>query len=306
VRLVTRDDAGSEDRTEVALDELVGEGAALVIAGLDRTTSTRALRWGNNHGVAVVVLAPPERDEDVGAYGFVLGASREETIEALLRGVPGFATEPVAPVVDASEWKPQAAGEPAVPSRTNLLPPVSCDAPIVRAGTPRFPFAEWQSAKVHGWMVSGSPPCAAALLAELSSRPRGLERPVVALTLEAASRPLHGGAVRVVTASAGIVPSRASTTGDDEVRRFGAVLGDETVTYWASLGRDAGTLARVALGKLPAAAVAEPRAVASRRAEARDDLASVRAPLWSTEAAGFADLPRGGHALHRTICAIDL
>ena len=59
VRLVTRDDAGSADRTEVSLDELAGEGASVVVAGLDVQTAARALRWGENHGVAVVALVPP-------------------------------------------------------------------------------------------------------------------------------------------------------------------------------------------------------------------------------------------------------
>ncbi len=103
IRLVTRDDAGSADRTEVSLDELAGEGAALVIAGLDAKTSARALRWGANHGVAVMALAPPESGEGIREFGFLLGDTRQDAVAPLLRAAPTLATDPVAPVVDASE-----------------------------------------------------------------------------------------------------------------------------------------------------------------------------------------------------------
>ena len=59
VRFVTRDDAGSAARTEASLDELTGEGAAIVIAGLDGETAERALQWGEEHGVPVITLVPP-------------------------------------------------------------------------------------------------------------------------------------------------------------------------------------------------------------------------------------------------------
>jgi hypothetical protein len=319
LRLVTRDDEGTEDRTEVALDELVGEGAALVIAGLDGATSARALRWGSNHGVAVVALVPPEAGEGNGPFGFVLGAARKDVADALLRAAPTLLTDPVVPLVDASEWTPPAPGAVPPPSRPNLLAPVSCDTPVVRAGDPRFPFASWQADKVRGWVVSGSPSCASDLLGEMSSRSAAVAlglvgaaassshgHTTVALTLEAASRPPHPSAVRVVTASAGLVPSRISAVGDDEVHRFGGLLGDDSLTYWASLGRDAGTIARVTLRKLANVVVTEPRAVAARRAEAKEALLAAKVPLWSTEGVSWVDVPGGGHAIKRTLCALDV
>ncbi len=139
------------------------------------------------------------------------------------------------------------------------------------------------------------------------ARPR--EGAVVALTLEAASRMPRAGrapAMRVVTVSAGLVPSPAAASKDDEVRRFAAVFGDEFVTYWVSLGRDAATLARAAVRKLPQGTVTEPRGVAARRLQAKGELQASRATLWSTESAGFADLPAGGHTLKRTVCAVDV
>ncbi len=112
-----------------------------------------------------------------------------------------------------------------------------------------------------------------------------------------------------MTASAGLVPSRIASAGDDELRRFGGVVGDDTLTYWAALGRGrAGTLARVTLRKLPDATVTEPRAVTARRAEAKEALASAKVPLWSTEGAGWVNAAGGGggHAIKRTLCVLDV
>jgi hypothetical protein len=305
IRLVTRDDAGRADRTEVALDELVGEGAALIIAGVDAQTSTRALKWGAAHGVAVVALAPPDGEDAMNDFDFVVGATRQESVDALLRSAPSLAGDPVAPVVDASE----AAATPVTPSTSlrNLLPVVSCDAPVLRAGDPRFPLAQWQKSKASGWLVSGSPACARDLLGELSSVRAGQrERGVVALALEAASRVAHPQAFRLLTASAGLVPAVASQSADEEVRRFGVALGDDLVTYWASLGRDAATLARVAVHKIPADTVTEAHAVAARRVQARDELGAAKTVLWSTEAAGWGARAQGPRRLKRTVCAVDV
>lgn len=306
IRLVTRDDAGSADRTEVSLDELVGEGAALVIAGLDAGASARALRWGNNHGVAVMALAPPESGEALGGFGFVVGEARQTSVEVLLRAAPALAGAPVVPLIDASEVAEKAA---AAGVGMKLLPAVSCDAPVVRAGDPRFPLSLWEGEKVRGWLVSGSPSCAHDLVEELAAAAASLrlpERPVVALSLEAAGQVAHPGSVRVITASAGLVPSPAAPSADDEVRRFAAALGDASVTYWVSLGRDAATLARAAVRKLPRDTVTDARSVAARRVEARGVLAAAQANLWSTESAGWSDAPGGGHALKRTVCAVDV
>jgi hypothetical protein len=303
VRLVTRDDAGRADRTEVALDELVGEGAALVIAGLDAQTSTTALKWGASHGVAVVALVPPDGEDGMNDFDFVVGATRQESVDALLRSVPALAGDPVAPVVDASEAT--STGSPA--GLRNLLPVVSCDAPFLRAGDPRFPLALWQKEKASGWLVSGSPACARDLVGELSALRAGQrERGIVALTLEAASRGPHPPGLRLVTASAGLVPSVASRSADEEVRRFGLALGDDLVTYYASLGRDAATLARVAVRKLSSDTVTEARAVAGRRVQARDELGAAKAVLWSTEAAGWTARAQGPRRLKRTVCAVDV
>ncbi len=301
-RLVTRDDSGSADRTEVSLDELAGEGAAIVIAGLDGETAERALRWGRGHGVPVVALvppvphAPPDAQAAIAPYDFVLGESRSKVLDTLIRAAPEIASETVAPIADSSE----VASYPAQGGRLDGLtlgPPVSCDIPAARAGEARFPISQWEADKARAWLVSGSPDCAMDLVTELSSaRARG----IVALTLEAAAmlRPPPG--LRVVSAQAGVIPATdPADPRDEEVRRFSAVLG--RAGWWTALGRDAATLARAALLKLPVDSVSAPRAVTERRAMARDRLATARARLWTTEASGWSE----DRTMKRTLCAID-
>jgi hypothetical protein len=296
LRLVTRDDAGSVARTEVSLDELAGEGAALVIAGLDAQTATRAARWGQDHGVAVILLVPPAQGQG-SSFGFVLGESRGSVLDALARAVPSIAADRVAPVIDVSEvplYPPQGGRV----GQLTLMPPISCDIPATRAGDPRFPVTDWDRNKIRGWLVSGSPGCARDLVGELSAaRARG----VVALTLEAAVLPAHPAGLRVVSASAGAIPeAMAGDVRDDELQAFSSTLGGN-VSWWTALGRDAATLARVAMDQLPTDSATEPRTVTDRRAHARDLLASARAHLWSTERATWTDT----HTMNRTICAFD-
>lgn len=299
VRLITRDDSGSPDRTEPSLDELAGAGAAVVVAALDGPTALRALRWSEAHGMPLIALVPPEDGEEAPvprSFGFVLGEARANVLAALVRAAPSLATQPVVPVIDTSEaprYPPQGGRF----GPLTLDPPVSCEIPAVRAGEPRFPIAEWAHDKRSAWIVSGSADCAFDVALELSnSRARGL----VALTLEAAGLPPHAPGLRVLSASAGIVPVNATgDTGDDEIRRFWTTLG--RISWWTALGRDAATIARVAVEPLPVDDTSDARAVAERRTTARDRLATAKARLWTTEANGWG----GARAMQRTVCAVD-
>jgi predicted negative regulator of RcsB-dependent stress response len=305
LHLLTRDDSGDVDRTEVSLDELAGGGAAIIVAGLEPATAERALRWGDARGVPVIALVSLEGDagQDAGAnapqgFGFLLGEARGGVLDVLARAAPALDSQGavVVPLIDTSE-------APRYPLQGGTLgpfavdPPVSCDIPPVRAGEPRFPIAQWDHDKRRAWLVSGSPTCSIDLVTELAS---ARDRGVVALTLEAAALPAHPSSLRVVVASAGVIPEGAAEDArDDELRQFKSTLG--RVGWWAALGRDAATLARVALAALPVDWVSDPKAVAERRTTARDRLASAAAHLWSTEATGWA----GERRMKRTMCALD-
>jgi hypothetical protein len=230
------------------------------------------------------------------SFGFLLGEARGTVLAALAHAEPALLSEAVTPVADASElplYPPQ--GERI--AGLTLGSPVSCDIPAVQAGEPRFPLGLWQDQKTHAWVVSGSPECSQDLVEELSAaRSRG----VVGLTLEAAAQLRTIAGLRVVSARAGIVPEiDPRDPREPEVQRFSASLGQ--AGWWTALGRDAATLARTALLALPVGNVSEPRAVAERRASARDALAKARARLWTTESSSWD----GDRTLNRVLCTVE-
>jgi len=295
VHLVTRNDTGEADSTEIGLDELAGEGAAIVLAGLDGPSAARATRWAEGHRVAVIILAPTEAVAAASPFVFSLGAPRSEVVRALAKAAPGLTTGSVAPVIDASEVDGYPANLGAAGLR--LAPPVTCDAPTARADDPRFPLRQWDLSTNRVWLVSGAGRCAGDLAVELGA---AHTLGTMALTLEAARLLPHIPGLRVVTAQAGVVPVGGS--GDpraDEVRRFSEALGP--LSWWAALGRDAATLARAALLTLPTDLVTASEAVAERRGLGRERLSLARAHLWSTESAGWAD----AGPMRRTVCALD-
>jgi hypothetical protein len=297
VRLVTRNDAGIIDRTELSLDELAGEGAAVVIAALDSQTAARAMRWAESHSVAVIVLVPPTQQEASPAFGFVLGEPRNNVVSALVRAAPALDIQPVTPVVDKSElgdFSPHATPVDGV----TFAAPVSCDAVASWAGEPRFPVRAWDREGVVAWLVSGSPGCSSDVVSELTeARAHG----VVALTLEAAGLPLHTAGLRVVSAHAGVVPATGpDDPRQDELQRFSATLGP--IGWWTALGRDASTLARLAVQRLPDDEARDAATVAARRTAVRDALAAAHTRLWTTEMGGWA----AAHVMRRTVCAIDV
>jgi hypothetical protein len=294
VHLVTRNDTGERGSTEIGLDELAGEGAAIVIAGLDAPSAARATQWGERHRVPIVVLATADPAAEA-LFAFSLGVPRGDVVRALVQSVPALATGAVAPIIDASEVD----GYPASIGATGLrlVPPIACDAPTGREDEPRFPLHQWELGAVHEWLVSGAARCASDLAVELGA---AHAHGTIALTLEAARLLPRIPGLRVITAQAGAVP--ASGTGDPrgpEIRRFSEALGP--LTWWAALGRDAATLARTAVLGLPSDLAAVPQAVTDRRAQARDRLTTARGRLWSTEAAGWRDT----RTIQRTVCTID-
>jgi hypothetical protein len=302
-RFATRSDSGPDDRTDASLDELAGEGASVIVAGLDPQTAARALRWSEQHGVVVATLASPDEAPAPASFGFQAGEPRARVIGVLDHAAPALGGDDVALVVDASEAALAGRVEARDPARADggarsLLAPVSCDVTASRAGESRFPLAEWDHWKTAAWLVSGSPACGEDLVHDLGmARTRG----VVAMTLEASAMPVHVAGLRVLAAQAGVVP--APTRGDpraEAVRGLGAASGP--VDWWTALGRDVATLARIAVRSLPPDDASDPRVVRERRTQARDALASARARLWTTESTGWST----ERTLPRAVCAVEV
>jgi hypothetical protein len=291
VRLVTRSDSGDTESTEIALGELAGAGAAIVIAGLDGPSADRAARWAEEKRVPVILLSSTPLAGGA-AFSFSIGGSRSDVLRALVGAAPSLTTTAVTPVVEPSEE-----GEPAIEvAGLHWALARVCGA---STGSPDDAglAARPADSRSHAWLVSGAGSCAADLAIELG---RDRSQGTIALTLEAARLlpPIAG--LRVVTARAGIVPvAGADDPRAGEVARFSVALG--SLTWWAALARDAATLGRSAVLDMSNDRATTPQAVAERRRLARDRLAAARARLWSTEAAGWS----GAHTIERTVCALD-
>jgi hypothetical protein len=312
VRLVTDDDTGEPGRLASSLEEMAGEGASIIVAGLDVASADVALEWAEKKQIALLLLSTPSAAR-AGNFTFVLGQPLALVIQALLSAAlpsPGQRGWPVAPVVEGDAAELFVEGF-SFNSNVPWRAPVSCSVQAAKAGEPRFPVASWRAAGVHTWLLASSSECANDVIHEVEASGNG---GVFALALEAAGATEQAAqGVRLLAASAGIVPLQTHMTSPGDAREVDALamvarLGG-TLSWWAALGRDAGVLARKALSKMPLDTVTARADIARRRRDARDALSAARVSLWTTETEGF-EVAQGssseGHAIMRTIRVVDL
>jgi hypothetical protein len=281
------------------MEELAGEGAAVILAGFDRTSADRASAWSEESGVPVLLLAAPNAARMPRTSAFVIGERTERELAMLADALMRHGVKTSAFVTDTAE--DEAAGRATEPSGLVLLPPTRCDVPLSEAGKPRFPVDSWLASGAQGWLVSGPTACARDVLRDikhlLETKTMRGER-AIAVTLEAGLPPsdVPRGVV-VLSASAGLVPvqaTRAEEAHDEDVRSFIDRFGVRP-SYWTALGRDGGALSSAALAPLPPDATSEARAVTQRRAIVQAGLHAARVRLWTTDDKGIgADrvLPR--------------
>lgn len=282
-RLITRDDGIDAAGTRTAMEELAGEGAAVIVAGFDRAGADRAVSWSEESGVPVLLLAAPSLSKMPRSAAFVLGERTERELAMLADALVRHGVKTAALVADAPDDE-AAAGSLDASGRLALLPSVRCDLPLAHAGRTRFPVDSWLKAGARGWFVSGPSVCARDLLRDLGTVPAA--KPAVALTLESGV-PLDDvpQGVTVISASAGIVPvvaARPEEAKDDEVRAFMERFGLRP-SYWTALGHDAGALAKAALNPLPKDTTTDPKAVVQRRAIVQAGLLATHVRLWTSD-----------------------
>ena len=309
IRLVTRDDGGQADRLRAAMEEVAGEGASVIITALDPDAAAEAAQWAAETSINVIVLAAPALGgQAAGKKGVVLEStafsvgedwtSELKAVAEALGATPGS----VATVGDSESLS--SVGAAARKEGAVWQVPLSCDLAPTRAGDSRFPLGAWDKAGVRRWLVAGSTQCAADVLAGLG---QGSRTGQLGLALEASDlpeRPRPTSGLRLVAATAGIVPLALASPTDPRVKdalsmvqRTGAREG-----WWTAVAHDAAALARVALAKLPDDTVSDAESIADRRAFVRRGLVEGRAPLWTSERQGF-DAARN---LPRTIRAVEL
>jgi hypothetical protein len=262
VRLITADEAGAPGGVTRALAELAGEGAAVLIAGVEPRGAAEAQTYADGAGIPVIVLAPLER---LAADGFAFSlASDRETEQALLdaelaqRGLTSLARVGVG-------------GE-------------SCQATAPTAGAPRFPVRTWRRDRIEALVLFADSGCARDAVAELSAAG---SRPLLAFGLECAEllTALETAHQRVAIASGKFpLPYQPGQTA-------------RPTTWHAALGHDAALLAAAAISDFALERVDDARDVAALHRRAQKNLAMAKAALWTSERAGF----QAGRQLRRTL-----
>lgn len=205
VSLLVRSENGVAGEMESALGSLAGEGAAVLIAGVDATGAQRAARYAATSSIPVIVLATPSGPVD--RFTFVLGADRTDVdaeIQQALRGLR------VSSVVRADE-QGGSCRPSAVTSDLSQAP-----------GTAREPRA---------LLLSTDARCARSILQELDANGG---QPLLVLDLECAelavsharaeTRVVSSGAFPNVTTAAGPAPTWYEALGHDAALLGAAAL----------------------------------------------------------------------------------
>lgn len=288
VRLLSRGDGSTPERTEAALEELAGEGVALVIAGVDRASATRALEWCEAHRLPLVLLHPA--DKEPGRSTIVLGEDDGHSVEVLAGALATEKSNKAALLLRDEKQRDRYLG--VLSPYVDLVSTAACSDMPERAGELRFPIALWKKEKVGSVLVAGPQTCARDVASEL--RASKMDRFRIGLTLYAANF-VHSASkwaspgTELVFATAGALPAtpeRIEAFRDSELALYVMEM-REAPSWWTALGHDAGTLAKAAVMPLPTDTASDLSVIEQRRAIAAAGLFAARTKLWTTEAPGF-------------------
>jgi hypothetical protein len=257
-RLVSRDDRGRIESVEEALEGLSADGAAVMIAGIDREEATVAARFAAREGIPVVLLHPPAPDVAASPFVFVLGEEPEVVRSTLVAALPARGT--VLTVGDR--------GEASMAKETDF----DCDhVPQAWRGTAAVAVYGSCVGEVLMSVAGTGVKCAVGLDVGGTSLPRG-----------------------TLALSAGAYPVDPREVTNDALRAWLRTHPDPP-SIWAGLGRDAAVLAWTGVQVLPPKGTKDPAEVKARRVAAATALAQAQAELWTSEAKGFGGgrkLPR--------------
>jgi hypothetical protein len=270
VRLLISDDGGSPDGLDSALARLAGDGAAILVAGMDAAGARRAARYADDAGIPVIVLFPVT-STDATDFAFQVGTDPADGVAALRTALADKG-----PLVEVGPGG------------------VSCFTAASLAGMPRFPVQTWKRDRVASLVLAGDGGCTKDALREAHAI--GL-KPNVGLGLESAALyPELASSRPTWVVAAGSFPLGAGLAAQADMSRWASER-HRAPSWWAALGHDAAALGAVALGDFALERVDEARAVADLHRAAKKKLARVEAELWTTHARGFD----GGRKLQREL-----
>jgi hypothetical protein len=255
-RLVTRDAGPDPDQVRRALAELAGEGAAVVIAGLDARHSAEAAGYARDNSLPIVLVTPdPAATWQTSPFVFELGQDPATTTGLLVTTLRGVGHDRIAAIGEPGSAEPLA----------DLAGSFDCQ-PLPSATA---------LGGLGGLVVRDGAHCGDDLWSIARSARVSL-------------------AIGLGPADLGELPATVSVlaTGIFPVRRNDARLSGWFATrpappsWWAALGHDAAVLALEAVRDLQTTDT-NVEEVRARRLEATSALTIARGALWSTEAKGF-------------------
>jgi hypothetical protein len=244
IRLATEDDRGP---LADSLAALVGQGAGILVAGVDEGSVREALSFAEHHQVPVILLGPSIPGLSP-RFGFFLGSSSDDEVLALQKGLSALAgPSPVVSADSAHEFV------------------VVCNEPE------SLTLPAWD-ARARALLVMGDIGCAERVIEEL----RPLKKaPRLAFGLDAAPARVPGSYYLRSHQS-----PRPKAQGS-------AAQPSLTESWFSALGRDAAKLASLALEATPLPENQGAATVLQYHEALRDALAQVVATLETTTTSGF-------------------
>jgi hypothetical protein len=276
VRLLMAEEEGGEGELAQALQRLAGEGAAVLLGGVDPAGAKIAAGFADSSGIAVIGFEPIADRREGSYFSVGLELARQEALLAEELGRRGKV----------------------VPVRVGPGG-LSCSSSAPSAGAPRFPVQTWRRDRVDALILLGDPTCARDAIAELGAA--GV-KPLLAFGVEAAEL-LSSAAPAAERIAVGAGPFPLGATGNGSTpkdmlewqRRAG-----RGPSWYAALGHDAALLASGAMAGFSPDRVDGGRGVAELHQRARRQLASARARLWSSDRPGF----EGSRQLERNLIIV--
>lgn len=254
-RLVTREADATAESVRRALAELAGEGAAVMVAGIDPLHSREAAAYARDNSIPVIVItAAPENAGS--PFLFELGEPFLRTTGRLLSAAGGM----TALMGEAAAVEPT---EERASFRCLDLP-----SPAAVRGIDALVLRDGAFCEAGLWSLAGDARAAVYLGLGVTPHGRGKARQGL---------------------SAGVFP----VDEDAPDPRLTDWLRDhaEPPSWWTALGHDAAVLASEAVVDL-AESGPDVDEVRARRLEATSALGAARARLWTTEAQGFGGRQR--------------
>jgi hypothetical protein len=266
-RLVSRDATAEPDDVIRAMSELAGDGAAVIIAGLDPLHSEAAAKYAADHTLPVILLTPDPTDlGGLSSFIFFIGSEPSSTTQRLADALRAAGAK-----VIAGYGAPLAASDQ------------STGVGVVRPCNPSGSVPDQKLEPVDAVLAYDGSYCGQELLLLAQSIHARIG---IGLGASDLYPPPKGAYVL----GAGVFPI---PSGKPDARLTAWLAeGRKPPSWWAALARDAAVLAYEAVANLEETGADDASGVRSRRQQAAVGLAEARETLWTTDAKGFVKSQR--------------